>query len=366
MNPIPSIIAVISFSVLIACSPSDDYQQPGHKFWLQTHDYAIGQTSMMLDDSSRNRPLKTEIWYPTFDTTGTNVAEEYPFKLPRTSQNAVMAPGKFPLILLSHGTGGNRISQMWLACELVGNGYIVASVDHYGNTLDNKIPENFVRIWDRPLDLSFLLDHLLSDSTWAVSIESNKIGMAGFSLGGYTGIALVGGKADFGLLRQFAETPRGASEFNVPELGDVSYLITPDLVNEGNRKSSGLKDERITAFVLMAPALGAAFRSSEQLASVQAPMLIIGAANDKRTPVENNARHYHRLIEHSQYLELEGEIGHYIFMNEARDWLKRDANQIFMDADGVDRERIHERVSKKITVFFDEHLSQTDDVQIDG
>jgi predicted dienelactone hydrolase len=319
----------------------------------------------MLEDTSRNRPLKTEIWYPTQDTTGTNVAEDYPFKLPRTSQNAVIAPGKFPLILLSHGTGGNRISQMWLACELVGSGYIVASVDHFGNTLDNKIPENFVRIWDRPLDLSFLLDHLLSDSTWAISIDSNKIGMAGFSLGGYTGIALAGGEADFGLLRRFAETQQGASEFNVPELGDVSYLITRDLVNEGNRKSSDLKDERISAFAFMAPALGAAFRSKEQLASVQAPLLIIGAANDKRTPIENNARHYHQLVDHSEYHELEGEIGHYIFMNEARGWLKRDAKQIFMDANGVNRERIHERVSKKITVFFDEHLSQIDDMQLD-
>jgi hypothetical protein len=87
MKPIPSIIAVISFSILIACSPYDDYHQPGHKDWLETHGYAIGQTSLMLEDTSRNRPLKTEIWYPTQDTTGTNVAEDYPFKLPRTSQN---------------------------------------------------------------------------------------------------------------------------------------------------------------------------------------------------------------------------------------------------------------------------------------
>lgn len=306
MKPVPLTLACLTLSVFTACSLKDEGQQPSHKTWLDTHEYAVGQTSLMLEDTKRNRPLKTEIWYPTQDTAKTNATAEYPFKLPRTSKNAVIAEGNFPLILLSHGTGGNRISQMWLACKLVGNGYIVASVDHYGNTLDNKIPENFVRIWDRPLDLSFLLCHLLSDASWSGSIDVDKIGMAGFSLGGYTGMALAGAKADFELLRQFAGTKQGASEFNVPELGDVSYLITPELVSEGNRKSSDLKDERIAAFALMAPALGAAFRPKKQLASVQAPLLIIGAANDERTPVENNARYYHQLVEHSQYLELEG------------------------------------------------------------
>jgi len=356
-------VAQLGFAFIIllmsmACSQQDDYQQSSHRYWLERYQFAIGQKNIDLKDAKRNRPIVTEIWYPTHDTTGTNGTKDYPFKLPRTSKDAQIASGKYPLILLSHGTGGNRISQMWLACELVGTGYIVASVDHFGNTLDNKIPENFVRIWDRPLDLSFLLDHLLSDETWSASIDSDKIGMVGFSLGGYTGMALAGAQADFELLRQFAGTKQGASEFNVPELGDDSYLITPELVNEGNRKSSDLKDERIGTFIIMAPALGTAFRSEEQLASVQEPLLIIGAEKDERTPIENNALHYHKLVEHSQYLQLEGEIGHYIFMNEAKNQLKRNAKEIFQDEKGVNRREVHQKVAKAIINFLDESLKQ--------
>jgi len=356
MKSIHFIISFITFSVFMGCRARDDYQQPSHRYWLETHEFAIGQKNLLLEDRDRNRPIKTEIWYPTHDTSGSNVSVNYPFKLPRTSFNAKIASGTFPLVLLSHGTGGNRISQMWLAGELAGNGYIVASVDHYGNTLDNKIPENFVRIWDRPLDLTFLLDKLLQDTVWSKSIDPKKIGMAGFSLGGYTGMALAGSKTNFEFIQQFADTKQGKSEFIIPELGDIRYLLTPELIQEGNRNSSDLKDDRISAFVIMAPALGAAFRSKDQFIPVRAPILIIGAADDKRTPVDFNARHYHRLIGHSQYLELGDGAGHYIFMNEAKNWLKREAKTIFHDKNGIDRAEIHQEVTKVIINFLDKHV----------
>ena len=184
-NKIFTIIG-IALIYLNSCGIRDDYKQISHKEFLQTHKYNIGQSTLKLVDSTRERPLKTEIWYPTKDTTKVNVTKEYPFKLPPTSKDAEIVPRKFPLIMLSHGTGGNRISQMWLACELASNGYIVAAVDHYGNTLDNKIPENFVKVWDRPLDISFVIDELLKNSLWISAIDSTQIGMAGFSLGGYT------------------------------------------------------------------------------------------------------------------------------------------------------------------------------------
>jgi predicted dienelactone hydrolase len=192
------IILTVIF-LLNSCSFKDDYQQISHEALLKTHRYNIGQTTFLYNGTTRKRPLKTEVWYPTADTTKANVTLDYPFKLTPTSKNADIIPAKFPLILLPHGTGGNRISLMWLACELAANGYIVAAVDHWGNTHDNKIPENFVKAWDRPLDISFILDKLLIESQFKTRINSNKIGMAGFSLGGYTTIALAGGRINYTL-----------------------------------------------------------------------------------------------------------------------------------------------------------------------
>lgn len=40
----------------------------------------------------------------------------------------------FPVVLLSHGTGGTAASLGWLAHGLAAAGYVVLGVDHHGNT----------------------------------------------------------------------------------------------------------------------------------------------------------------------------------------------------------------------------------------
>ena len=351
------LIVLFTLLAVIACN-DENHKTTSFKTYLKTHKYAVGQTNFTIVDSTRNRPLKTEIWYPTIDTTKVNITTEYPFKLPPTSKNANFISEKFPLILLSHGTGGNRISQMWLACELASNGFIVLAVDHYGNTLDNKIPENFIKVWDRPLDFSFSLDNILNNPKFNSIIDSTKIGMTGFSLGGYTTIALAGGILDYHLLKEFSITEEGKTEFNLPELGDVSKLITPQIVKIGNTNFKNLKDDRVTAFVAMAPALGQGFQQKEQFKNVHNSILIIGAEKDERTPIETNAKHYHKLIKNSKYIELKGDIGHYIFMNEAKSGLKRGAPLIFKDNKTINRIDEHNKVAKIIINFFDSQLKE--------
>ena len=351
------VIVLANLLTIKACN-NENYKTQSFKTYLKTHKYAVGQTNFTLVDSTRNRPLKTEICYPTRDTTKVNITSEYPFKLPPTSKDAEFIFKKFPLILLSHGTGGNRISLMWLACELASNGFIVLAVDHYGNTLDNKIPENFVKVWDRPLDFSFSLDNILNKPKFNSIIDSTKIGMAGFSLGGYTTLALAGGMLDYQLLKDFSITEEGKSEFNVPEIGDVSKFISPEIVKKGNNNFKNLKDDRITAFVAMAPAIGQGFQLKEQFKNVNDSILIIGAQKDERAPIESNAKHYHKLIKTSNYIELKGDIGHYIFMNEAKSGLKRAAPLIFKDSKTINRFDEHHKMAKIIINFFGGQLKE--------
>lgn len=356
MNIKTFIILLVVFMGINSCRIAEDYKQMSHREWLLSRKYNVGQSTILLIDKKRNRPLKTELWFPTNDTSRANISIEYPFKLPPTSKEAEIIQGKFPLILLSHGTGGNRISQMWLACELAGSGYVVASVDHFGNTFDNKIPENFVKVWDRPLDISFLLDQLLSSSVWSSKIDTAKIGMVGFSLGGYTAIALAGSTIDYKLLESFSKTNEGKIEFNVPELGDLSKLINEDVINDGNKQYRNLKEKRITAFVALSPAMGQGFKYESQFENVNSNILIIGAQNDERTPPKTNAKHYHQMIKNSRYIELEGKVGHYIFMNAAKSDLRKDAPIIFKDDASVNRIEVHKNVSKTILDFFTTEL----------
>jgi len=79
----------------------------------KTKPFGIGQKSVTFIDQSRDRPLLTEIWYPTLDSVIKKEPKESRkalFKTIETIPDATIPDEKFPLILVSHGTGGNRFS----------------------------------------------------------------------------------------------------------------------------------------------------------------------------------------------------------------------------------------------------------------
>jgi predicted dienelactone hydrolase len=318
--------------------------------------FSTGEKTITCHDSLRNRQIRFEIWYPTYETDSTRAGiTDLPFILDPTIRNAGFIQQKFPLILLSHGTGGNRFSLAWLAIFLAKNGYIVAAPDHWGNTYDNKIPEYFVRYWERPLDISFLLTHILNDKTLSPYIDSARIGMAGFSFGGYTTLALAGADLDCSLLKKAAETPEGKKEFNVPELGDLRKLIRQ--IPCGIVPKT-FKDRRIKAFVAMSPAAGLGFQNTEQTRQIKSPVLIIGAESDRIAPVKTNAGFYHKLIHDSDYILLQGKVGHYVFLNVGNEDLKKEAKKYYLDDKTVDREKVHMEVENDIIRFFRKSLQE--------
>ncbi|MEL6918743.1 MAG: hypothetical protein AAFO99_13550 [Bacteroidota bacterium] len=185
MKNIP--LLLIIFSTLLGCNQREEKT------------ISIGQKSITFVDKTRDRPLPTEIWYPTLDSSlkkkpRTNRKEL--FKTIETIPNATIANEKFPLLLVSHGTGGNRFSLTWFIERMVKEGYMVVSLDHYGNSTFNKIPREFVKWWERAIDIQFVLTSILNDTEIGSKIDTTRIGGVGFSLGGYTHIALAGGYVD--------------------------------------------------------------------------------------------------------------------------------------------------------------------------
>ena len=109
---------------------------------------------------AKTHVLPTTIWYPAAAS-----AAEQPLQIPgltffvlgNVAQNATIssAPEKFPLILLSHGTGGTALSLAWFASALAARGFIVAGVNHPGNNAaDPYTVEGFSTWWERARDLT--------------------------------------------------------------------------------------------------------------------------------------------------------------------------------------------------------------------
>jgi len=298
--------------------------------------YNVGQKTFDFTDSTRNRPVKVELWYPTNNTDPSEERKtDLPFILPSTIRDANFINQKYPLIVLSHGSGGNRFSLAWLAISLAKQGYIVAAPNHWGGTFDNMIPAYYIRYWERPLDVSFVITKLTTDNYYYNFIDEEKIGVVGYSFGGYTSLALAGADIDCNVLKKNAKTVQGKKEFYIPELGDLRKII--DTI-PCNKNEQTFKDKRIKAFVALAPGLGLGFETMEQTKKVDAPVLIIAAANDEVAPINTNAAMFHTLIPSSKYILLPGKTNHNVFLNEGNDALKKEAKRIFTDDKTIDIE----------------------------
>lgn len=331
---------------LLTCSLVSAQDKPGN---------LIGQRTLQLTDQARHRPLVTEVWYPTTDTLKKSDQTFSPFIRQPTVRNGPL-PGKpLPLIMISHGTGGGRLTMEWLAQGLAQNGFVVAAVDHWGNTYDNKIPLEFLKPWERPLDISFVLTALLADQAIKPAIDPLRMGAIGFSFGGYTVLALAGAELDYNMLLTYYKT-EGRQKLDVPELPGASKYIDDPALTEGVKKIGVLKDNRLKAFFSISPSLGEGFVRPQQVARVQAPVYIIGTQSDSMSPVRPNARHYHQLIAGSNYYEFPGKTGHYVMLNEAIEEVKKSDPTYFTDDPSVNRHEVHKRVVELSTQFFGRKL----------
>jgi predicted dienelactone hydrolase len=338
--------------------------------------YKVGLRTIPYTDAARRnwpgtgpRPLLADIWYPAAADADEALVFIGPpdyalFVAGRAARDVDLADGadRFPLVLLSHGTGGATLQLGWLAGALAARGYVVAGVNHHGNTaVERYTADGFARVWERPKDLSALAARLLADPAFGPRIDPGRIGAAGFSLGGYTALALAGGVLDLRrLLALYAASGRDLAADMPPEFSDPKALVAllTKLVDADDGHRHSYRDPRVRAAFLIAPALGEAF-TAEGLAPVDIPVeIVVGAADALATP-ETNALWLARHVARAEATVLEGLIGHYVFVSECTEMGCQALPAICQDAPSVDRRAVHERVSAMALRFFDRHLGRT-------
>jgi predicted dienelactone hydrolase len=335
----------------------------------------VGMATRLLVDSGREawdgsgpRPLRTSVWYPAAPGSpqGSILDSSVPFSVGPVAEDAPLSPAvvRFPLILLSHGTGGSALQMMWLGRYLAAHGFIVAALNHHGNTGAEPSPDprGFLLYWERARDLSVALDRLLADSVFGPRIDTTRIGAAGFSLGGYTVITIAGGRFN---PRQFAEFCASAQrdftcapqpEFpRAPEL--FAALQTTDSLTRQSlaHASDSYRDARVRAVFAIAPALGGGF-TAQDFRDVRVPVSIVVGQGDTITPPATNARRYASLIPGATLAVLPGAVGHYAFLAECTD-RGRAVVPICRDGPGVDRGAVHTQVSQMALRFFQSTLA---------
>jgi predicted dienelactone hydrolase len=334
----------------------------------------VGMQSAHFEDANRRnwsdtgaRPLETLIWYPAAAGTQEADWEAAIFKAGRSAKGAVMAssPSKLPLIVLSHGTGGAAMGLAWLGETLAANGYIVAAVNHHGNTGAEPTPllQGTLVWWDRPQDLAVLIDRALADPQWGLRIDASRIGVAGFSIGGYTALASVGARLSRAQWQNFCTDaatapfcklpPEVSSKFSEDE---AEHLLTKDqrVLNALSHMDDDYRDPRIKAAFVMAPVMGGAMRR-DSLGAIAVPVQILVGADDDQAIPRFNAEPMAKAIPNAK-LDILPKVTHYSFLPVCNDRGKTYVNELCTDPVGVDREVLHKDVAARAIEFFGQAL----------
>lgn len=152
-----------------------------------------GYTPFGVDAPHHGRGMIGAIWYPsTGDGRAFDFADSAVFQGVTVVEEATLQDGTHPVVLLSHGMGGNIRSLTWLATDLAEQGAIVIAVNHPNSTWGDFDMALGLQHWTRAQDLSLALDTLLSDPKFAGHVDETRIMAAGFSYGGWTALSLGG------------------------------------------------------------------------------------------------------------------------------------------------------------------------------
>ncbi|RKH16472.1 alpha/beta fold hydrolase [Corallococcus sp. CA047B] len=277
--------------------------------------YAVGVTqSLSFEDPVRHRTLKPLIWYPV--APGTPVDDRAPSDVFKPFYGAKDAPlsdaqARWPLVLLSHGSGGSGIDLSWFGAHLAAHGFIVLSLNHPGNSYKDTSPEGFARAYERPKDFTVILDNLLKDPKWGPRVDPERIGASGHSMGGYTAMALVGLRLNLEWIEKRCTTLGTREEIGCEALRDVDY----GRIDMKESRASYL-DPRVKAAFAMAPGMAASFETQDT-ADIQKPVELILAKGDELMPHEQHGLQLSgRLPPATTTTVVLDDAGHFTFLPE--------------------------------------------------
>ncbi|KQY75454.1 hypothetical protein [Brevundimonas sp. Root1423] len=251
--------------------------------------------------------------------------------------------GLRPLIVISHGNGGGFTGHHDTAEALAEAGFVVAALTHPGDNWRDDSRQT--RLSDRPRHISLLIDHMTQDWSGPVRIDTARIGAFGFSAGGFTVTALIGGVSDPRLIQRHCEEE--------PQMF-ACRLIAQSPIDAATWRAVG-RDPRIRAAVIAAPGLGYAF-TDESLAAVRIPVQLWQAEGDEILPAPFNVEPVRDRLGRTPEYHLVAGAGHFDFLPPCTDGLRAAIPVLCQSQPGFDRAAFHQLLNREVARFFRETL----------
>ncbi len=237
---------------------SAELRSPGPFTWqMQT---------IQVDSASRQRSFPVDIY------------------LPQPLSPQALQPA--PVVVISHGLGGDRTTFAYLARQLASYGMVVAVPEHPGSdaqqiqaliagTASQVTPAS--EFINRPLDITDLLDTLTSlsqsDPRFRGRMNLQQVGVVGQSFGGYTALALAGAQVN---RAQLAAACGSQNQFNIALLLECQVLELPQPFPD-------LHDQRVTSILVINP-IGRSLFGQSGFQAISIPVMMISSSGDTVAP----------------------------------------------------------------------------------
>jgi predicted dienelactone hydrolase len=273
------------------------------------------------------------VWYPCSQPPGEANLGKY--ILPGV-KDCPLPDRKLPLIVVSHGRTGNFVGHHDTAEVLADAGFIVAAINHPGDTGSDLSRTDDLSIYvSRPNDIKRLVDFMLGAPAFAASIERERIGLFGFSRGGYTGLAVIGANPDWAI---------------VTELCQQIKTHVCDQIRAKEFPGTVTHDPRIKAAVIADPL--SAFFTANSFGDIKIPVQLWASefGGDGVLPhsvdiVDKNlpSTHEYRVISNA---------GHFSFLVPCPPEMAAQIPYLCKDAPGFDRVAFHTQFNAEALAFF--------------
>lgn len=272
------------------------------------------------------RPIRSVIWYPAGRDGRPEIIDDSSqfSEVTTVFRDAKLSRlrNKYPLILISHGAQGNAEQMRWLGVYLASRGYIAVVINHNGSDQEERktgiLSLSDFCMWERPRDISAVLDRMLKETEFSNRIDTARIACAGFSLGGATAIWVAGALFDMKELGKNEAPPPEIFKASIDRLIELEKT-DPIVINSVKHSADSFSDKRIKAVFALSPAIGQGF-TKEGLKNITIPVQIVVGDADVVAPMASNAAYYSKYIPTARpLLVLPGERGHYLTPSHGRE-----------------------------------------------
>ncbi len=286
------------------------------------------------------KPISLAIWYPSLAAAQPRVMGAFSQEV---AAGGPIEGADLPLVVISHGNGGYKYSHHDTALELANAGFIVVALTHPGDNYADQ--SEAVDMLARPRHVTMALDYMLANWAHKDRIARTRIGMFGFSSGGFTALVNIGGQPDLG--KVFSHCAAHPSHYACGLVGKhgeraqgVLQAATPQM-----------HERRIRAAVIAAPALGFTFDAAA-LSKVEIPIQLWRAEDDEILPHPWYAEHVRKALPRAPEYQIVPKAGHFDFLAPCTDKLAALAPRICVSSEGFDRARFHRRFNTEVISFF--------------